>query len=40
MKDVLLRIKNLNIVAEHYKYSSINEIKAASATAIGITILF
>jgi len=40
MKDVLLQIKNLNIVAEHYKYSSMNAIKAASATAIGITILF
>jgi len=40
MKDVLLQIKNLNIVAEHYKYSSINEIKAASVSAIAITILF
>ena len=40
MKDVLSQIKNLNIVAEHYKYSSINEIKAARATAIDIAILF
>ena len=40
MKDVLLQKKNLNIVVERYKFSSINKIKAANATAIGIIILF
>ena len=40
MKDVLLQIKNLNTVAEHYKSSSDNKIKTASATAIGTTFLF
>ncbi len=38
MKDVLLQKKNLNIVVERYKYNNINKIKAATATAIGITI--
>ena len=40
MKDVLLQKKNLNIVVERYKYNNINKIKAATDTAIGITILF
>ena len=40
MKNVLLQIKNLNIVAEHYKYSSINKIRAASTVEIDITFLF
>ena len=40
MKNVQLQDKNLNIVAEHYKYSNIKKIITTDPNAIGIIILF